>query len=100
MGHLHMIIQGLQSTKEKPPDIELKIYIKTNVVYCTTVYPSTIKEGKIYSDLCGRLATTSIRGKKYIHVMYVYDFNTILTKAMKNRSDKEMIRDFTSLTKE
>ena len=30
--------------------------------------------------------------------MYVYDCNTILTTEMKNRSDKEMIRDFTELT--
>ena len=30
--------------------------------------------------------------------MYVYDCNTILTTEMKNRSDKEIIRDFTSLT--
>ena len=29
--------------------------------------------------------------------MYVYDCNAILTTSMKNRSDKEMIRDFTEL---
>ena len=32
--------------------------------------------------------------------MYVYDFNAILTIAMNNRSDKEIIRDFTSLTED
>ena len=32
--------------------------------------------------------------------MYVYDYNTILTIEMKNRSDKDMIRSFTSLTKD
>ena len=61
MGHLHMIIQGLQSTKEKPPDTDLKDNIKTNVVYFKTVEHSTTKEGKIYSDICGRLLTTSRR---------------------------------------
>ena len=30
--------------------------------------------------------------------MYVYDCNAILNKSTKNRSDKEMIRSFTSLT--
>ena len=30
--------------------------------------------------------------------MYVYYFNSILTTSMKNRSDKEIILDFTSLT--
>ena len=29
--------------------------------------------------------------------MYVYDCNVIMITAMKNRSDKEMIRDFTEL---
>ena len=32
--------------------------------------------------------------------MYVYDCNDILTTAMKNRSDKDMIRAFTSLTED
>ena len=32
--------------------------------------------------------------------MYVNDCNAILTKAMKNRSDKEMMRAFTCLTEE
>ena len=48
MGHLHMSRKGLKSTKDKPPDTYLEDNIKTDVVYCTTVYPSTTKEGKIY----------------------------------------------------
>ena len=74
--------------------------ITTNVVYCTTVEPNTTKEVKIYSDLCGRFPTTSSRGKKYIYVIYVYNFNGILTTKMKNRGDKEVIRAFTSLTED
>ena len=87
MGHMYMRRQGLQLTKEKPPDTDLENKIKTNVVYCTTVDPSTTKEGKIYSDLCRSFPTTSIRGNKYIYVIYLYDCNAILTKAMKNRGD-------------
>ena len=64
MGYLHMRIQGLKSTKEKPPDTDLEEKIKPNVVFCTTVDPSTTKEGKIYSDPCGRLPNTSSRGNK------------------------------------
>ena len=63
MGHLYMRIQGLQLIKEKPPDTDFEENIKTNVVYCTTVDPSTTKEGKIYSYLCGRFPTTSGREK-------------------------------------
>ena len=43
MGYLHMIIQGLQLTKEKHPGTDLEEKIKTNVVFCTTVEPSTTK---------------------------------------------------------
>ena len=100
MGHLRMRRQGLQSTKVKPPDTDLDKNTRTNVVYCTTVDPSTTKKGKIYSDLCRHFPTTSSRGNKYIYVSYVYDCNAILTTAMKNRSDKETIRDFTSLTED
>ena len=71
-----------------------------NVVYCNNVKPSTTKEGKIYSDICRHFPTTSIRGNKYIHFMYVYDCNAILTTAMKNRSDKDMIKVFISLTED
>ena len=52
-GRLHMGIHGLQSTKEKPPDTDLGDKIKTNVFFCTTVYPSTTNEGKftpIYAE--------------------------------------------------
>ena len=100
MGHLHTRRQGLQSTKEKPPDTDLEDNIKTNVVYCTTVEPRTTKEGNIYSYLCGSFPTTSSRGKEYIYEMYVYAFNVILTTATKNRSDKDMITSFTYLTED
>ena len=92
--------QGLQSTKEKPPDKNLEENIKNNLVYCPTLETSKTKEGKIYSDLCGRFPTTSSRGNKYTYVMHVYDCIAILTKEIKNRNEKEMIRAFTSLTED
>ena len=54
MGHLHMRRQGLQPTKEKPPDTDPEENTKTNVVFSTTVDPSTKKKGKIiqiYADV-------------------------------------------------
>ena len=68
MGYLHMRRQGIHSTREKPPDTDLEDNSKTNVVFCTTVDPSTTKETKIYLDICGRFPTTSRRGNKYIHM--------------------------------
>ena len=88
MGQLHIRGQGLKSTREKPPDTDLEEKSKNNVVICTTVDHSTNKEGKFYSDLCGRFPTTSSRGNKYIYTMYVYCCNAILTAEMKNISDK------------
>ena len=41
-----------------------------------------------------------MNGGGYIYVMYVYDCNAILTTAMKNISDKEMIIAFASLTED
>ena len=100
MGHFHIRRQGLKLTKQKPPDTDLEDNITTNLVYCTTVEPSTTKEGKIYSYICRRLPTTSSMGNKYIYVMYVYDCNAILTTSMNNRSDKEMIKAFTPLNED
>ena len=70
------------------------------MVFFTNVDTSMNKEGKIYSNICRRLPTTSRMGNKYIYIMYVYDCNAILTTSMKNRSDKEMIRAFTKLTED
>ena len=99
MGHIHIRRQGLQSTKDKPPDTDPEDKIKTNVVFCTTVDSSTTNEGRIYSDLCRRFPKTSSKENKYIYFMYIYYFNAILTADMKNRSYKKMIRAFTELTK-
>ena len=43
---------------------------------------------QIYADVSPPLQA----GEKNIYVMYVYDCNVILITAMKNRSDKEIIR--------
>ena len=38
------------------------------------------------------------RKKIHLHIMYVYDYNIILTSAIKNIGDKEMIWAFTEIT--
>ena len=94
MVHLHMRIQVLQSTREKPPDTDLEYKCNTNVFFVTTADPSTMNEGKHYSNLWGRFPITFNKVNKYIYVMYVYGFNAILKTAMKNRSNKEKIQGF------
>ena len=46
IGHLHMRIQVLKSTINKPPDTDLEAKCKTYVVFYTTLDPSTKKKGK------------------------------------------------------
>ena len=65
-----------------------------NEEFCTTVDPSKTKLGKIYSDICRRFPTTSSKRNKYIYIMCVYTCNDILTIAMKNKIDKEIIKAF------
>ena len=88
MGHLHMRRKGLQSTKDKSADTDMEYKSKTNVMFCTTGYPSTTNEGNCYSDICRRFPTTSSRVNKYIYVMYVYYCNYILTTSINNISYK------------
>ena len=84
--HAHEKIKATIKQR-KPPDTDFEENIKTNVVFFTTVDPSKTKVINIYSDLCVPFPTTSSRGG-YIYVMYVCDCNAILTKAIKNKSDK------------
>ena len=92
--------KGLKSTKDKTQDTDLEYKRKTNVVFCTTVDPGTTKEDRLYSYLCGHFPTTSSIGNKYIYGMYVYGFIFVLMTEMKNRSDKEIIWDFTEFTED
>jgi hypothetical protein len=61
---------------------------------CHYLYATTLETNQIYSDLTGRLPTTSLSGNKYILILYDYDINSILSAPMKNRGDKEMVRAF------
>jgi hypothetical protein len=54
-------------------------------------------EGNTYTDLTGGFPKTSIRGYKYILVLYDYDGNIIQSEPMKNRSDTEAIRAYTRI---
>ena len=68
MGHLHMKLQGLQSTRKKDPDTDLEERFKTNVAFCTTVEPRTTQEGNIYSNLCRHFPITYNKGNVYIYM--------------------------------
>ena len=49
-------------------------------------------ERKTFSDQTGRFPVTSSTGSKYVVVLFDVDTNVILTTAIKNRSQEELIR--------
>jgi hypothetical protein len=61
---------------------------------CYYIYAATLETNQIYSDLTGRLPTTSLSGNKYILIMYDYDRNSVLSDPMKHRGDKEIVQAF------
>eukprot|EP00978_Attheya_sp_CCMP212_P021146 scaffold61395_cov46-Attheya_sp.AAC.2 len=95
---MHQTRQGIRSTKPRSDDTQSPIIQenKTNTVYLAIIDPKD-PSGNIYTDLCGRFPILSAQGNQYIFILYDYDSNAILSRAMKNRSDKEMTRFFSEL---
>jgi hypothetical protein len=54
-------------------------------------------DGNTYTDPTGCFPKTSIRGYKYILVLYDYGGNIIQAEPMKNRSDTEAIRAYSKI---
>ena len=88
MGHIHIKRQGAKSTSNTTPYTDLGDHTKTNLECYVTNDPNVTHEGKLCSDLCALFSIISNKGNRYIYVMYLYDFNSILTAPMNNSSDK------------
>ena len=67
--------------------------VRTNWVF---MKPAEIS-GKVSTDQSGRFPTTSSKGNKYLMVLHEYDSNAILAEPMKNRSEVEIVRSYTTL---
>jgi hypothetical protein len=77
-GHLIQQRQHVRSTKVKDPKViitepDLDQGIKTQYVYA-----ATIDAGQIYTDQTGQFPVVSVKGNKYIMILYDYDSNAIL----------------------
>jgi hypothetical protein len=81
-GHMNQIRQNIHSTQPVVEDM------------CDYIYAAIIETNQIFSDLTGRLPTTSLSGNKYILILYDYDSSSFLSAPIKNRGDKEMVRAF------
>ena len=71
-------------------DISPKCENKTNVIHA--FYLAADSEGVMHSDLTGRFPITSLQGNKHILLIYNYDANAIIVRALKNRSDIETLK--------
>ena len=67
--------------------------VRTNWVFMKPVEIS----GKVATDQSGRFPTTSRKGKKYLMVLHEYESNAILSEPMKNCSEAELVRSYTTL---
>ena len=86
LGHLNQERKGLRSTKsakDSTEDFNPPQDTKHNEVM-SLVFEFNGKE-MAYGDITGAFPYTSTRGNKYIYVMYDYDGNAILVKAIPNR---------------
>jgi hypothetical protein len=100
-GHLNQTRKNVRSTKpkKKTDKQEETQYYKPYITERTTVVYAAIHniEGHMCTDLTGRFPKASSRGYKYILVLYDYDGNSIQAEPMKNRSDAEAIRAYSTI---
>jgi hypothetical protein len=99
-GHLNQQRQNTRTTKVKDPQIiitepDLEQGIKTQFIYA-----ATIDAGQIYTDQTGRFPGVSIKGNKYIMILYDYDSNAILAQPIKDRTAPELLRAFQVMEQE
>jgi hypothetical protein len=64
------------------------------------VYAATIDAGQINTDQTGRFPVVSIKGNKYIMVLYDYDSNAILAKPINDRTAPELLKAFQFMEQE
>jgi hypothetical protein len=99
-GHLNQQRQNARATKIKDaqvlvPDPNIDHGVKTQFVYA-----ATIDAGRIYTDQTGIFPMVSIKGNKYIMILYDYDINSILAQPIKDRTAPELLKAFQFMKQE
>ena len=70
---------------------------RTNMIFAS--YLEADSKRVIYYDLIGKFPITSIQGNKYILLVYHYNSNKIIVRALKNRSDTETLKVYKEIYK-
>ena len=99
LGHLDQERKNLQSTKQVLPTTDLNTNTQQSVktLECFVCIENYTTKSVGYSDQTGRFPYTSSRGNEYVMVLYDYDSNVILAKALRNRQGQEIMSSWTSL---
>jgi hypothetical protein len=111
LGHLDQQRQNLQSTKaprrkKRPSAKEVQEFDEdtnptkeqpTHEAMANIVELMDVATGKSYSDLTRRFPTLSEMGNLYVLVLYTKDDNAILVEPLKNRSEAEQLKAYTTL---
>ena len=58
------------------------------------VYATNEETGKVYIYQTGELSFASIKGKKYIMMMYVYYADKLMTEPLKNRTGPKILHAY------
>ena len=98
-GHMHMKRQVKYKDKKKEhkdnqadKDKALEPTQELNNIKTNMHFAQIEETGLCGTDQTGKLPYRSKRGHKYIFVLYNYDSNSILVRAMKSREDAEFLR--------
>ena len=86
-----------QETEEEKLDMTPSTEEKNEDVLITFLAADT--NGRVYTNLTGKLPVTSISGQKYVMVLDHYDSNGITFRPRKNRSNIEAIRVYEDMYK-
>jgi hypothetical protein len=99
-GHMDQERKNLQTTKPAP-NIQADYFPTDGIGQKTYEYASVVlpldPKLKTYLDLTGRFPHRSSRGNEYIYVLYDFDANAILAKAIPNRQAKTLVNAWEEL---
>jgi hypothetical protein len=87
--------QKIKDTNVIVTETDLDHGIKTQFVYA-----AAIDAGQIYTDQTGRFPVVSIKGNKYIMILYDYYINAILAQPIKDRTAPELLKAFQVMEQE
>jgi hypothetical protein len=91
-GHMDQEFKGIRSTKQISNILDFPNEPRTNNVMVDTLH----LQDKSYSDITGRFPHIGRGGHQYIFIMYHYDSNAIIPHPMKDRTEAEHIKAWTT----